>query len=75
MRSSEAWLRGRCEAPIEPSIPICRRKARLLDYAGVKFLYAVEMADIYARLDSASTKAISPFWLARQERRMLDYCR
>ncbi len=40
--------------------------ARLLDYAGMKFLYSVEMADIYANLNSSSTRADVSFWLGRQ---------
>jgi hexosaminidase len=40
--------------------------ARLLDYAGMKFLYAVEIADIYAKLDSSSTRADLSFWLGRE---------
>lgn len=40
--------------------------ARLLDYAGMKFLYAVEIADIFAKLDSSATRADISFWLGRQ---------
>ena len=40
--------------------------ARLMDYCGMKFLYAVEIADIYAKLDASSTRADLSFWLGRQ---------
>jgi hexosaminidase len=40
--------------------------ARLLDYAGMKFLYAVEIADIFSKLDSSATSADISFWLGRQ---------
>jgi hexosaminidase len=40
--------------------------ARLLDYAGMKFLYAVEIADIYTKLDASATRADVSFWLGRE---------
>jgi hexosaminidase len=41
--------------------------ARLLDYAGMKFLYAVEIADIFLKLGAASpSRADLSFWLGRQ---------
>jgi hypothetical protein len=41
--------------------------ARLLDYAGLKYLYAVEIADIFTKLGSASpTRSDLSFWLGRQ---------
>jgi hypothetical protein len=40
--------------------------ARLMDYAGMKFLYAVEIAENYAKLGPASTRADISFWLGRQ---------
>ena len=41
--------------------------ARLLDYAGMKFLYAVEIADIFAKLGGGSpSRADLSFWLGRQ---------
>jgi hypothetical protein len=40
--------------------------ARLLDYAGMKFLYAVEIADIYGKLDPKATRADLSFWLGRE---------
>ena len=41
--------------------------ARLLDYAGMKFLYAAEIADIFAKLDAtAPSRADLSFWLGRQ---------
>ncbi len=51
--------------------------ARLLDYAGMKFLYAVEIADFYAKLDSSSSRADISFWLgteasARNHSRIAD---
>ena len=40
--------------------------ARLLDYAGMKFLYAAEIADNYAKLGPSPTRADLSFWLGRQ---------
>jgi hexosaminidase len=40
--------------------------ARLLDYAGMKFLYAAEIADNYARLDASSSRQDISFWLGRE---------
>ncbi|MGH9664634.1 MAG: glycoside hydrolase family 20 zincin-like fold domain-containing protein, partial [Bryobacteraceae bacterium] len=40
--------------------------ARLLDYAGMKFLYAVEIADHYAALNASSTREDISFWLGTQ---------
>jgi hexosaminidase len=41
--------------------------ARLLDYAGMKFLYAVEIADIFAKLGASSpSRTDLSFWLGRQ---------
>lgn len=40
--------------------------ARLLDYAGMKFLYAAEIADNYSRLDASATRQDVSFWLGRE---------
>jgi hypothetical protein len=41
--------------------------ARLLDYAGMKFLYAVEISDIFTKIGAgATTRAYLSFWLGRQ---------
>ncbi len=40
--------------------------ARLLDYAGMKFLYAVEIADRYAALNASSSREDISFWLGTQ---------
>jgi hypothetical protein len=41
--------------------------ARLLDYAGMKFLYAVEMADVFTKLGAAPpSRTDLSFWLGRQ---------
>jgi len=41
--------------------------ARLLDYAGLKFLYAAEISDIFATLATSSpSRADLSFWLGRQ---------
>jgi hypothetical protein len=41
--------------------------ARLMDYAGLKFLYAVEIADIFTKIGSGTpTRADLSFWLGRQ---------
>ncbi len=41
--------------------------ARLLDYAGMKFLYAVEIADVFTRISAGSpTRSDLSFWLGRQ---------
>jgi hypothetical protein len=48
------------------SLPSLLFGARLMDYAGMKFLYAVEIADNYARLGPTSSRADISFWLGRQ---------
>ena len=40
--------------------------ARMIDYAGMKFIYAVEIADVFKKLDAHSTEADVEFWLDRQ---------
>jgi hypothetical protein len=40
--------------------------ARLMDYAGMKFLYAVEIANNYEKVDAKSTSADVSFWLGHQ---------
>jgi hypothetical protein len=41
--------------------------ARLLDYAGMKFLYAIEIEDIFTKIATGSpTRADLSFWLGRQ---------
>jgi hypothetical protein len=40
--------------------------ARLLDYAGMKFLYAAEIAAIFDKLGPTATRADLSFWLGRQ---------
>ncbi|HWB87491.1 MAG TPA: family 20 glycosylhydrolase [Bryobacteraceae bacterium] len=40
--------------------------ARLLDYAGMKFLYAVEIADNYSKLTPSESSADLSFWLGRE---------
>ncbi len=37
-----------------------------MDYAGLKFIYAVEIADVFAKLGPSSTRADASFWLSRQ---------
>ena len=48
------------------SLPSLLLGARLLDYAGMKYLYAIEIADIYGKLDASATKADISFWLGRE---------
>ena len=48
------------------SIPSLLLGARLVDYAGLKFIYAVEIAEIFARLGPGATRADISFWLDRQ---------
>jgi hexosaminidase len=48
------------------SLPSLMVSARLIDYAGMKFLYAVEIADAFKKLDASSTPADVEFWLDRQ---------
>jgi hypothetical protein len=40
--------------------------ARLADYAGLKYIYAVEIADGFEKLGSKPTRADISFWLGRQ---------
>jgi phage terminase Nu1 subunit (DNA packaging protein) len=40
--------------------------ARLLDYAGMKFLYTAEIAGNYSRLDASATRQDVSFWLGRE---------
>jgi hypothetical protein len=40
--------------------------ARLMDYAGMKFLYAVEIAENYGKIGPDSKYADMSFWLGRQ---------
>ena len=49
------------------TIPSLMIGARLIDYAGMKFLYAVELADIFAnKLGSHPTSSDVSFWLHTQ---------
>jgi hexosaminidase len=50
----------------DPStIASLRLGARLLDYAGQKFIYAVEIADAFGKLGPSSTREDVSFWLGR----------
>jgi len=40
--------------------------AQLIDYAGMKFLYAVEIADVFGKVNSSSSHEDVSFWLGRQ---------
>lgn len=40
--------------------------ARLLDYAGMKFIYAAEIAAFYEKLGPTATRADLSFWLGRE---------
>jgi hypothetical protein len=48
------------------SMPEFQFGARLMDYAGMKFLYAAEIAANYEKLGPASSGADLSFWLGRQ---------
>jgi hexosaminidase len=48
------------------SLPSLLLGARLIDYAGMKFLYAIEIADVFGKVNSNSTREDVSFWLGRQ---------
>ena len=48
------------------SLPSLLLGARLIDYAGMKFLYAVEIADVFGKVNSSSSHEDVSFWLGRQ---------
>jgi hexosaminidase len=48
------------------SIPSLLVAARLVDYAGQKFIYATELADNFAKIGPSSTRADISFWLGTQ---------
>ena len=48
------------------SLPSLLLGARLIDYAGMKFLYAVEIADVLTKVNSSSTREDVSFWLGTQ---------
>ena len=67
LKAEEAQERLQAVASQYPeSLPSLLLGARLLDYAGMKFLYAVEIADIYTKLDASATRADASFWLGRE---------
>jgi hexosaminidase len=48
------------------TLPSLLLGARLVDYAGMKFLYSVEIADVFTKLDAHSTHDDVEFWLNRE---------
>ena len=48
------------------SLPSLLLGARLIDYAGMKFLYAVEIADVLTKVNSSSAREDVSFWLGTQ---------
>ena len=48
------------------SLPSLLLGARLIDYAGMKFLYAIEIADVFGKVNSSSSREDVSFWLGRQ---------
>jgi hypothetical protein len=48
------------------SLPSLLLGARLIDYAGMKFLYALEIADVFGKVNSTSSREDVSFWLGRQ---------
>jgi hexosaminidase len=48
------------------SLPSLLLEARLLDYAGMKFQFAAEIAEQYSKLGPSSTRADMSFWLGRE---------
>ncbi len=48
------------------SVPSLLIGARLIDYAGMKYLYAVEIADIFDKLGSNPARADVSFWIGTQ---------
>jgi hypothetical protein len=48
------------------SLPSLLLAAKLIDYAGMKFLYAVEIADAYAKFATSRTRSDLYFWTDRQ---------
>jgi hypothetical protein len=64
--AQERFARAQALQADSYSIPSLLLGARLADYAGLKFIYAVEIADIFARLGPGATRADISFWLDRQ---------
>jgi hexosaminidase len=48
------------------SLPSLLFGARLIDYAGMKYLYSLEISEVYAKITKQSTNADVEFWLNRQ---------
>ncbi len=48
------------------SVPSLLLAARLLDYAGQKYLYAIEIADVFQKVGPGASRADVSFWLGRQ---------
>jgi hypothetical protein len=48
------------------SLPSLLLGARLIDYAGMKYLYALEISDVFGKITKTSTRADVEFWLNRQ---------
>jgi hexosaminidase len=48
------------------SLPSLLLGARLIDYAGMKYLYSMEVADVFSKLNAHSSRADVGFWLDRE---------
>ncbi len=48
------------------SLPSLLLDSRLIDYAGMKFLYSTELVEAFSKINSKSTRADAEFWLNRQ---------
>jgi hypothetical protein len=48
------------------TLPSLLLGARLIDYAGMKYLYSVEIADVFSKLNAHSTHGDVDFWLDRE---------
>ena len=67
LKAEDAQERLESVAPQNPeSLASFLLGARLLDYAGMKFLYAAEIANNYEKLDATATRADISFWLGRE---------
>ncbi|MCC6390728.1 MAG: hypothetical protein IT167_09000, partial [Bryobacterales bacterium] len=67
LKAEDAQERLQSAVAIDPeSLSSLLLGARLLDYAGMKFLYAAEIAAAFEKLGPASTRADLSFWLGRQ---------